>query len=132
MKVLWVSRHEPLESQVQELKRKLGDVEIVKFSKNIASAEEVVEFARQIGAKYIVPVLPLSMIARLAEHREFTVLFARMQAVAATKSIEEAQKIVAENPSRRSMTTYADGTVRVFEFVQFEKLIRVELVTEPF
>jgi Protein of unknown function, DUF488. len=43
-----------------------------------------------------------------------------------------ARKIVAENPSRRSMTTYADGTVRVFEFVQFEKLIRVELVTEPF
>lgn len=136
VKVLWVSRHRPLEAQISELQEKLGDdVEIEILSGNIASVEEVVRVAREIGAKYIVPVLPLSMVARLAELQKsegFTILFAKMVAIASMKDMGEAVKLVSEDPSRRNTAAYSDGTVRVFEFVGFEKLVKVELVTEPF
>jgi len=132
-KVLWVSRHEPLPAQIEELRRKLGDVEIVRINRSISGVEEVVEIARKEGARFIVPVLPLSMIARLAEYQKdgFTVLFARMTAVATTRDMEEAKRIVAEKPKWRNTASYADGVVRVFEFQGFERLVRVELITEP-
>lgn len=131
--VLWVSRHRPLPSQLDALREKLGDFTIVQIE-HVPNAEFVIEKAKELGAGYIVPVLPLSMIARLAEEARrlgFTVLIARMEPIALTRSLEEAVKLVAEKPERRTMTTYADGSVRVFEFVRFERLVEVRVVTEP-
>lgn len=133
--VLWVSRHAPLTGQIKSLEEKLGEVRIEILSGNIPNAETVMEKAKSIGAKYIVPVLPLSMIARLAElaKREgIEILFAKMEAIATVKSKEEAERIVNEKPESRSMATYADGSIRIFEFRQFERLREVKLVTEPF
>jgi hypothetical protein len=53
-----------------------------------------------------------------------------MEAISTTKSLEEAERLVKEAEDKRNMTTYSDGTIRVFEFKQFEKILRVELVTE--
>ena len=133
--VLWVSRHPPLPSQIAVLERKLGPIEVVQMSGVVPSAEVVAEEAKKLGASYVVPVLPLSMIARLGElakSKGFTVLLAKMEAIATTKDPAEAQRLVNENPWSRTLATYADGVVRVFEFRCFEKLVRVELVTEPF
>lgn len=132
--VLWVSRHNPVPAQIEELRKKIGDVEVVQLSGNIPNAEYVVEKARELGAEYIVPVLPLSFIARLAELSKkegFTVLFSRMKTIATLDSEEEARKLVEEAPDKRTMVSYRDGTTRVFEFDRFEKLVKVELVTEP-
>lgn len=131
--VLWVSRHLPLPAQIEALKEKLGGFELYQLD-HAPNAEYVLEKARELRAKIIVPVLPLSMIARLAEgarEHGFTVLFARMEPVALVKTVEEAAKLVAEKPMHRTMTTYADGTVRVFEFRRFERLVEVKVVTEP-
>jgi hypothetical protein len=54
-----------------------------------------------------------------------------MNNIATTKNIEEAQRLVAEKPEARTLASYADGTVRVFEFEHFERLVEVKLVTEP-
>jgi hypothetical protein len=35
-----------------------------------------------------------------------------------------------EAPEKRTITTYSDGVVRVFEFERFERIIEVKLVTE--
>lgn len=133
--VLWVSRHRPLEAQVRSLRERLGgDVEIVHLP-HAPSADYVLEKAREIGAEYIVPVLPLSFIAHLAERgREegFSILFARMEQIAATRNPAEARRLVEEDPSRRTAVSYPDGTIRVFEFKRFERVRKVELVTEPF
>jgi hypothetical protein len=132
--VLWVSRHPPLPAQVRTLEEKLGGVVIYQVSGMIPNAEVVVDTAKKYNANVIVPVLPLSMIARLAElarQNRFIVLIAKMNNVATTKSIEEAQRLVAERPESRTAATYADGLVRVFEFERFEKLVEVRLVTEP-
>jgi ABC-type branched-subunit amino acid transport system substrate-binding protein len=132
--VLWVSRHSPLPIQVAELEKKFGNIAVYQMSGMIPNAEVVVDTAKKYNASVIVPVLPLSMIARLAElarQNKFTVLLAKMNNVATTKSIEEAQRLVAERPEARTVATYVDGTVRVFEFERFEKLVEVRLVTEP-
>jgi hypothetical protein len=132
--VLWVSRHQPLPVQISELERKLGGVTIYQMSGVIPNAETVAEVAKKLNAEIVVPVLPLSMIARLAElskQNGFTVLLAKMNNIATTKSVEEAQRLVAERPEARTIATYADGVIRVFEFTHFEKLVEVKLVTEP-
>ena len=133
--VLWVSRHAPLEGQVNVLREKLGEIRVIQLAETIPNAEYVVNNAKEVKAKYIVPVLPLSIIARLAEvakKENFEILFAKMEAIATVKSKEEAERIVNEKPESRSMATYADGSIRVFEFKQFERLKEVKLVTEPF
>jgi hypothetical protein len=134
MRVLWVSRHYPLPAQIRELQRIYGaDVEIVQMQGIIPNAETIVQKAKEVGAEVIVPVLPLSMIARLAEMQKkegFTLLFAKMNAIASVKSLEEAKRIAMEAPEKRTVTTYSDGVVRVFEFERFEKIIEVKLVTE--
>jgi 16S rRNA U1498 N3-methylase RsmE len=134
MRVLWVSRHYPLPAQIRELQRIYGaDVEIVQMQGNIPNAEVIVQKAKEVGAKVIVPVLPLSMIARLAEVQKkegFILLFAKMNAIASVKNPEEAKRIVMEAPEKRTITTYSDGVARVFEFERFEKIIEVKLVTE--
>ena len=132
--VLWVSRHSPLPAQIKALEEKLGSVAIYQMNGMIPNAELVVEIAKRLNASVIVPVLPLSMIARLAElakQNNFTVLLAKMNTIATTKTVEEARKVAWEKPESRTMATYADGTVRVFEFERFERLIEVRLVTEP-
>ncbi len=131
--ILWVSRHDPLPAQIKALEAKLGAIEIWKLSGVVPSADYVVETAEKLGAKVIVPVLPLSFIVRLAEvapRKGITVLFAKMEEMH-RGSKEEAEKLVREAPDRRTAVEYSGGVWRVWEFKQFEKLIRVEIVTEP-
>ena len=133
--VLWVSRHPPLHVQIAELERKLGNIIVYQMSGVIPSAEVVVDIAKKLNVAVIVPVLPLSMIARLAEiskQNKFTILLAKMNNIATTKDPGEAMKIVSEKPEARTVSTYADGLIRVFEFERFEKLVEVKLITEPF
>ncbi|MHA1632766.1 MAG: hypothetical protein ACTSXC_08190 [Candidatus Freyarchaeota archaeon] len=131
-KVAWISRHPPLPVQISELKRKLGeDVEVIQISRTFASADEVLREVKALGATHAVVVLPLSMVAHLVNDKSITWLFAKMEAIAQVKSIEEAKRIVDEKPEARTMTTYADGTVRVFEFKEFQRIVKVELITEP-
>jgi len=131
--VLWVSRHPPLKAQIEELEKRLGSIVVYQMSGMIPNAEVVAEEAVKLNAKYVIPVLPLSMIARLSEFaKTFTVLLARMNNIATTRDPNEARRLVNESPSSRTLATYADGTVRVFEFERFERLLRIELVTEPF
>jgi hypothetical protein len=134
MRVLWVSRHYPLLAQIRELQRIYGaDIEIVQMRGYIPNAEAIVQRAKEVGAEVIVPVLPLSMIAKLTEMQKkdgFTLLFAKMKMVACTKNLEEATMIAMEAPERRTIITYGDGFARVFEFERFERIVEVKLVTE--
>jgi hypothetical protein len=133
--VLWVSRHPPLKAQIAELERRFGVI-IYQMSGVIPNAESVADVASKINASIIVPILPLSMLARLTELRRqsnnFVILFAKMNCIATTKDVAEAQKIIDEAPTKRSLATHADGLVRVYEFERFEKLVEIKLITEPF
>jgi len=137
--VLWVSRHEPLPAQLRVLKERLGDdCRVVVLSGAIPNAEFVMEKAREVGAKYIMPVLPLSFIARLVElaaKEGITILFSRMRLVQEAKkhdkeAVERLFMLLTEKPDARTAVEYAD-CFRLYEFDRFEIIRRVEVVTEP-
>jgi len=134
--VLWVSRHEPLGSQIDELKRKLGNVSIVQISGTIPNAEYVAELAKGAKAKYVIPVLPLSFIARLVELSKtngFTVLWAEMEQVKQLKTEPLPHKDY--DPYCETVTTAVgiDGsrTFKVMRFKQFHVIKAVKLELQP-
>jgi hypothetical protein len=67
MKILWLSRHNPLPAQVAELERLFGNVEVAIDPKPFSSAEEIMARFRAGGYDEIVVVAPLSVIAKLTE-----------------------------------------------------------------
>jgi len=79
--VLWVSRHTPLPSQIRFLRNYFGDIKLVQISGVIPTAEHLIPYIERYKPKVVVPVLPLSFIARLcdlAKRYRFTLLWAKM------------------------------------------------------
>jgi len=139
VRVLWVSRHEPVPVQLDVLRQKLGgNVLVIKLQQAVPNAEYVIQKAKEVGARYIVPVLPLSMIAHLAEQAPkegITVLFSRMRVVAEARkddrdALQKLFELYRERPEARTVVEYSDR-LRLFEFERFEVVRRVEVVTEP-
>lgn len=132
-KILWVSRHNPLPCQWEFLRQRLGEIEIVQIVQHVPNADFVIELARQHETKYILPVLPLSFIAKLtelAQQHGIIVLWSKMKTLATT-SREEAEKLVAEWPDCRTAVCNDNDQCRVFEFETIEKIKAVRLETEP-
>jgi len=80
--ILWISRHKPLPAQLDVLWDKLGDYELITHEKPLSTAEDAVKLAREVGADYVIPVLPMSFIVRLVEvskKERFKVLRAEME-----------------------------------------------------
>ena len=111
-KVYWLSRHEPLQSQLTELKRLFGDdVEIIKDPQPFSSADDIIERFRASGADELLVVAPLSVIAQLVQ-RGIKPLWAEMEAVS---NPEEAE-------------TEASG--RYYRFRRFRRIVGVEIKFE--
>lgn len=67
-KIYWISRHPPVESQVQALRERFkSEIEIIMAPNTFSSADAIIERYRQSGADDLVVVAPLSMIQRLCE-----------------------------------------------------------------
>ena len=131
--VLWVSReHAPLEAEIEYLRRKLGRVMLLWLPGRVPNAEFVDQVARAVRARYVIPLLPLSFIQYLAgiEDRPYEILFAEMERIYEGRDIHVADALVEEKPDSRVRITYADGTVKVFEFRCFRKLKEVKVITE--
>ena len=127
--VLWVSRHPPLPIQIQRFEERLGGIEIWQLSGRVPDAEFVAEKAKEVNARYIVPVLPLSMIARLVElaKREgFIVLWAEME------QVSQGTGTPPEIDRTREVIVEAHGTWKVMRFKQFHVIKAVKLELEPF
>ena len=81
VRVAWVSRHQPLKAQVEELHRLLGNVEIVHVDRTFRDAGEVYREVKRSNCTHAVVVLPLSMIAHLVKHDDVIWLWAEMEAL---------------------------------------------------
>ena len=81
--VLWVSRHGMLPAQMRFLAEKLGNFNVEFYNGMVPSAEYLVEnVIVPKGINIVIPVLPLSMIARLVELSKkhgFEVWWAQME-----------------------------------------------------
>ena len=68
MKILWLSRHQPLHSQIAELKRLFGsDTQVVRDAQPFRSAEEIKQRYQQGEYDDLVVVAPLSVMAKLVD-----------------------------------------------------------------
>ncbi|MGB9661364.1 MAG: hypothetical protein ACPL5F_05015 [Moorellaceae bacterium] len=80
-KVVWFSRHDPLPSQVTELRRLFGpDVQIVQDPKPFSNAEDIVTRFKAAGGDEMVVVAPLSVLGRLVD-LDIKPLWAEMEQV---------------------------------------------------
>lgn len=134
--VLWMSRHDPLPVQINYLKNKIGDFELVKYSKPLSTAEEAVKIIKQYNADYVIPVLPLSFIARLVEvsKREgFTILRAEMELVhnCETKPCSQFDEYTDTIVESKDLST-GETIYRHFRFKEFKILKDIVFVEEPF
>ncbi len=109
-KVYWMSRHEPLPSQIAELRRLFGDVEIITDPNPFDSADDIIRRYQQSGADEILVVAPLSVIAQLTQ-KGIKPLWAEMEVVDKDKAEVEAAG-------------------RYYRFVRFRRIARVVMEFE--
>lgn len=64
-RILWVSRHPPLPSQVVALTRHFKEVEVVQDNQPFSGAEDILGRYRQGGYDEMVVVAPLSVLGQL-------------------------------------------------------------------
>lgn len=104
-RILWFSRHEPQQKQVEDLHEIFGDIEIIQESKSVSSAKEVVEIMKLHGCDEVVAVLPMHLYAELLSF-----------GIKPLKAIMK--RIIKENDS--------------VEFIHdhFERILKVEVMTE--
>ena len=132
-KILWISRHRPLEAQIDYIAKKLDQFAIVIYDKPLATAEDAIKLVREFDAQYVVPVLPLSFIIRLIERAKkcgFTVLRAEMENIHNCKEVPcpdyvEYSDVIMES---RDLTT-GEKIHRHFRFKWFEVLEDVKIVS---
>ena len=65
IKILWVSRHEPLREQVEELQQVFGDVEITRYCDIVYSGAQLVQVFDDGEYDEMVVVLPVELIRQL-------------------------------------------------------------------
>ena len=87
-RVLWVSKHKLLPIQIQTLRFKLGDYKLIIYDTSrhkLPNAEWLIEnVIIPLRIDIVIPVLPLSMIARLAKLSEkygFQVWWSEMEQI---------------------------------------------------
>lgn len=116
-RVLWVSRHTMTQEQSADLKRIYGDVEVKQFAENIESAKQVTELGTDCDVLAV--VLPPAFLADLTNPRvnQKPVIRAIANRVATGKTVI--------NPA-----TGAEEPEMKFEHVAWERVVKVEIVTE--
>jgi len=110
-RILWVSRHSPLDCQIKELERIFGNVDIFTYINPFKSAEEIVDFYRKENFDDMLIVAPLSVIQKITEHGIYP-LWAEMKVV---ENKEEAD-------------TEASG--RYYKFIGFKRIKEVKIIYE--
>jgi len=132
-KVLWVSRHMPLLAQLKELGRKLGRYELKIVNKPIPSAEWLLK--EQIlpnKIDIVIPVLPLSMIARLCELSRmhgFQVWWTEMQLLHNDVDMKCREFLAERDTMLEGRDEKGNKIYRHYRFKSFKKIrsIRLEL-----
>jgi len=131
--VVWASRHAPLTSQLAELRKRLGPIRVVQIP-SIPNAEWLAQRARQLNASLIVPVLPMSMIARLVElSKDIPVAWAEMEQVKTMTS--EPRPNIDYDPINETVVVAAGAheqrSYRIMRFKQFHRIKAIRMELEP-
>lgn len=120
MKILWVSRHEPLESQRRELKRLYGeDVIIDQHDKPYANAAEILKVYRRGFYDEMVLVAPLSVCKVIVSYG--------IKPLSSEMAQLEADDPDIELRVNDSMRERLGGKARYYKFVRFKRMERIDI-----
>jgi len=122
-RILWISKHKPLQKQIVELKRIFGnDIEIIFWDQKIKDANHVFQLIKEFNADEIVTILPLSIIQRLVENG-IKPIWSEME------FLHECNYFNCKN--FRSESDYYDiASKRHFRFKKFYRIKEVKMVLE--
>ena len=135
-KILWISRHKPLRSQIDYFKQKFSDFVLIIHDKPLSTAQDAIKLATQHKVDYIVPVLPMTFIMHLvaeAKKHGFVVLRADMENIHNC----EQQPCPEFNPDTDTIMESKDFNTgqkiyRHFRFRGFKVLKEIKIVEEDF
>jgi hypothetical protein len=131
-RILWVSRHDPIPAELDELKRLLGDYMLVQYTSlvEIRENEEESDLIRQIKSfkpHIVIPVLPLSVIKLLVDLKDkygYEVWEATFETVRISESDEH-------NVYNEVTVKLQNGEWKIMKFVGFSRIKKVEIEKEP-
>ena len=133
VRILWVSRHNPLPIQLETLAKLFKHFTLKFFNDKVPSAEWLVEnVVLSSKIDIVIPVLPLSIIARLVElskKHNFQVWWAEMECVGLrdTPILDDPKReVVLPTIDRNGKPMY-----RVMRFKRFNKIKAIKLEMEP-
>lgn len=115
MKILWLSRHELNERQLEDLERIFGEIEIKNISMVVKSAEDVIEAGKDCDILAV--VLPPQIITEFIKKTDKPVIRALNDRV----------------PTGRKIVNPRNGNEEdeyVFQHGGWERIIRIKVVTE--
>lgn len=124
--VLWISRHAPLDAQLTSLENKIGRYELVIYGNGVRNDDHVVEMVKFHNADYVVAILPLSFIMRLAEKAEengFVLLYSVMKQLHSCTNLPCPEFI-------KGTDSIAEPGSRHYRFIEFKKIKEVKIVLE--
>jgi len=123
-KILWLSRHEPLPAQIKYLREKFGEIEIEKRQEIVRDAKHVIEIIKETGAEIVIPVLPQSIVMRVAEQcAQENIMLLR----ADMELLHECDPACSK--FRKDEDTWVNG--RHYRFKEFKKLKEIKIIEEP-
>jgi hypothetical protein len=131
-RILWVSRHEPIQAELDELKRLLGDYMLIQYTSmvEIRENEEESDLIRQIKSfkpHIVIPVLPLSVIKLLVDLKDrygYEVWEATFETVRISESDEH-------NVYDEVAVKLQSGKWKIMKFTGFSRIKKVEIEKEP-
>lgn len=128
----WVSRHPPIRAQIKWLYDKFKEFTITRISKTFRDAKEVIEELREKHVTHAVVILPLSMIAKLLqETKDIVFLWPEMEKIQELPRDTPRDEIKNFN-EETDVLVYGRDIIRHFRFKEFKKIVKLELVLEPF
>jgi len=131
-RIMWVSRHDPIPIELDELKKLLGDYMIVQYASlvEIRENEEESDLIRQIKSfkpHIVIPVLPLSVIKLLVDLKDkygYEVWEANFETVRISESDEH-------NEYDEVAVKLQNGKWKIMKFIGFSRIKKVEIEREP-
>ena len=116
-KILWVSRHQMTEEQLDDLKRIYGEFELVKFDQTVSNVKEIIEAGK--NCDILAVVLPPALLADLVNPRNNEKPVIR----AIASRVETGNKIL--NPA-----TGKKELEYKFVHVAWEQVLKIEIITK--